>query len=186
MAPTSLPEPVTGRVAVRVVDPEDAEAVAALLVRSRAALAPWEPVRPGSWFTVEGQRAALTEARQRYERGEDYPGLVLVDGQPAGRMNLNVIVRGASQSATLGYWVDVDHQGRGVATAAVGVVLAVAFRDLGLHRVQAGTLVHNHASRRVLAKNGFTEIGLAPRSVRIAGRWQDHVLHQRLADDPEP
>ena len=172
------------QVTVRVVGPDDASAVAALVVRSRAALAPWEPVRPDSYFTVEGQRAALAEARLRYERGEDYPGLVLVGGEPAGRMNLNNIVRGASQSATLGYWVDVDHQGRGVATAAVRTVLAVAFSELGLHRVEAGTLVHNHASRRVLANNGFTEIGLAPRSVRIAGRWQDHVLHQRLVDDP--
>lgn len=175
-----------GAVTVRVVEPGDAPALAAVLVRSRAALAPWEPVRPDSYFTVEGQRRALTEARQRYERGEDYPGLVLVDGEAAGRMNLNVIVRGAFESTTLGYWVGVDHQGRGVATAAVAAVLGVAFGELGLHRVQAGTLVHNHASRRVLAKNGFTEIGLAPRYVRIAGRWQDHVLHQRLADDPVP
>ena len=78
----------------------------------------------------------------------------------------------------------MEHQGRGVATAAVRAVLAVAFDRLGLHRVQAGTLVHNTASRRVLAKNGFAEIGFAPRYIRIAGRWQDHVLHQRLADDP--
>ena len=52
--------------------------------------------------------------------------------------------------------------------------------------MQAGTLLHNHASRRVLAKNGFTEIGVAPRYINIAGRWQDHVLHQRLVDDPNP
>lgn len=76
--------------------------------------------------------------------------------------------------------------GRGVATTAVDAILRVAFDELGLHRVQAGTLVHNRASRRVLAKNGFTEIGLAPRYLQIAGRWQDHVLHQRLADDPLP
>jgi ribosomal-protein-alanine N-acetyltransferase len=68
----------------------------------------------------------------------------------------------------------------------VRAVLEVAFGELGLHRVQAGTLVHNLASRRVLAKNGFAEIGFAPRYISIAGRWQDHVLHQRLADDPPP
>ena len=112
--------------------------------------------------------------------------MVVVDGEPAGRINLNDVVRGAFDNAHLGYWVDVEHQGRGVASAAVRAVLAVAFGELGLHRVQAGTLIHNHASRRVLAKNGFSEIGLAPRYIRIAGRWQDHVLHQRLVDDPLP
>lgn len=164
---------------------DDAAALAAVLVRSRDALAPWEPVRPRSYFTVEGQRRGLGDALDLHAHGGSYPGLVLVDGTPAGRVNLNNVVRGAFESADLGYWVDVAHQGRGVATAAVRAVLAVAFDELGLHRVQAGTLVHNHASRRVLAKNGFAEIGLAPRYVRIAGRWQDHLLHQRLTDDPD-
>ena len=60
----------------------------------------------------------------------------------------------------------------------------LAFDDLGLHRLQAGALVHDTASRRVLARNGSTVIGTALEHLRIAGRWQDHVLHQRLADDP--
>ena len=38
----------------------------------------------------------------------------------------------------------------------------------------------------MLAKNGFAEIGFAPRYIRIAGRWQDHVLHQRLAETTPP
>ncbi|SDU96043.1 [SSU ribosomal protein S5P]-alanine acetyltransferase [Microlunatus sagamiharensis] len=170
-------------VEVRLVRPDDAPALASLVVRSREALAPWEPLHDAAYFTEAGQRSGIATALARQVRGEQHPFLVLVDGVPAGRMNLNDVVRGAFQNAHLGYWVDVDHQGRGVATAAVRAVLGLAFGELGLHRVQAGTLVHNHASRRVLAKNGFTEIGLAPGYLRIAGRWQDHVLHQRLADD---
>ena len=173
-------------VEVRLVEPGDAAALAALVVRSREALAPWEPLHPDDYFTEAGQRRALVQALARQTRDEQHPFVILVDGRPAGRINLNDVVRGAFQNAHLGYWVDVAHQGRGVATAAVCAVLAVAFDELGLHRVQAGTLVHNHPSRRVLAKNGFSEIGYAPRYINIAGRWQDHVLHQRLVDDPAP
>jgi len=36
----------------------------------------------------------------------------------------------------------------------------------------------------VLRRTGFTLIGLAPRYLRIAGQWRDHLLFQRLADDP--
>ena len=170
-------------VEVRLVRPDDAPALATLVVRSREALAPWEPLHEAAYFTEAGQRSAVVAALERQAGGEQHPFLVLVDGVPAGRMNLSDVVHGAFDNAHLGYWVDVEHQGRGVATAAVRAVLAVAFGELGLHRVQAATLVHNHASRRVLAKNGFTEIGLAPRYLRIAGRWQDHLLHQRLAED---
>jgi ribosomal-protein-alanine N-acetyltransferase len=173
-------------VGVRLVRPDDAAALAALVQRNREALAPWEPLHAADYFTEAGQHRVLVQALARQSRDEQHPFVVLVDGRPAGRINLNDVVRGAFQNAHLGYWVDEQHQGRGVATAAVRDVLAVAFGELHLHRVQAGTLVHNHASRRVLAKNGFTEIGFAPRYIRIAGRWQDHVLHQRLADDPVP
>jgi ribosomal-protein-alanine N-acetyltransferase len=48
--------------------------------------------------------------------------------------------------------------------------------------VQAETLLDNARSQRVLAKNGFTGIGMAPGMIRIAGRWRDHLLFQRLRD----
>lgn len=54
--------------------------------------------------------------------------------------------------------------------------MTVACGELGLHRMQAETLVHNVASRAVLARNGFERIELAPAYFNIAGRWQDHVL----------
>jgi [ribosomal protein S5]-alanine N-acetyltransferase len=98
-----------------------------------------------------------------------------------GRITLNNIVRGAFQSCSLGYWVRSSANGRGHATAAVALMLRTAFTDLGLHRVEAGTLVHNAASQRVLERNGFERFGLAPQYLRIAGRWQDHVLFQVLA-----
>ncbi len=69
----------------------------------------------------------------------------------------------------------------GLATAAVREIVAVAFGELGLHRVQAGTLPHNAGSQRVLERNGFARIGVAPAYLSIAGRWQDHVLFQVVA-----
>ena len=58
------------------------------------------------------------------------------------------------------YWVAQTSNGRGVATTAVAAVVRTAFDELGLHRLQADTLLQNVASRRVLAHNGFTPIGV--------------------------
>ena len=69
---------------------------------------------------------------------------------------------------------------------AVAEAVQLAFGDLGLHRVEASTLLHNVASQRVLARNGFEQYGTAPRYLQIAGRWQDHLLFARLKDDPQP
>jgi len=112
-------------------------------------------------------------------------GWVLTHGDRiVGRVNLNNIVMGVLRSGALGYWVDADHLGRGLATGAVEFACAEALRR-GLHRVEAGTLVHNTVSQRVLVKCGFELYGLAPRFLFIAGSWQDHRLYQRiLHDDP--
>lgn len=95
-----------------------------------------------------------------------------------GRITLNGIVRGPFQSCSLGYWLSASHNGRGLATKAVQEIRRVAFEELRLHRIEAGTLRHNVRSQRVLERNGFVRFGLAPAYLQIAGEWQDHVMFQ--------
>jgi len=93
-------------------------------------------------------------------------------------MTLSGIVRGPFLSAHLGYWVDKDYNGRGIGSAAVAFAVAAARDELGLHRLQAATLQHNAASQKILTRSGFTEIGVAPAYLHIAGSWRDHILFQ--------
>ena len=60
-------------------------------------------------------------------------------------------------------------------------MIEIAFGEFALHRLEAGTLVDNFASQRVLEKNGFERIGLARNYLLIAGEWRDHVLFERVA-----
>ncbi|WP_413601197.1 GNAT family N-acetyltransferase [Curtobacterium sp. Curtsp57] len=167
---------------VRPIELADADRLAELLVENRAYLAPWDPVRPDTFFTADGQRAEILACVRRRERGQMLPLVITTDGVVVGRLNINSIVLGAFMSGTLGYWVAEASAGHGAATAAVGLAVRRAFDQLGLHRVEAGTLPHNARSQRVLEKNGFERYGYAPRYLRIAGEWQDHVLFQRLSD----
>ena len=169
---------------IRLASLDDAPVIASLLTANRDFLAPWEPLRDESWFSMGGQRAAIAAVLANHEAGTSAPYVVLDDsGAVVGRMTLSGVVRGALQSASLGYWVAEHANGRGLATAAVRDVVRIAFDDLGLHRVQADTLLHNVASQRVLERVGFTQYGVAPSYLRIAGRWQDCATWQLLADD---
>ena len=159
---------------IRPLAANDAGELAALLVENRAFLAPFEPDRGERFYTAVGQL-------ERLER-EDKHAFAILDGeQIAGTVTLSNVVRGPLQSANLGYWVAERANGRGLATKAVGQVILVAFGELGLHRLEAGTLVDNLASRRVLEKNGFEEIGIARGYLHIGGAWRDHMLFQLLA-----
>jgi ribosomal-protein-alanine N-acetyltransferase len=165
----------------RLIAVDDAPELAALFTANRRFLAPWEPVRPDAFFTTDGQRASLAEALSQRAAGTTLPHVIVDDGRIVGRITLTNITRGPFQSSNLGYWVAEHANGRGVATGAVARMARLAFGELGLHRIEAGTLVHNTGSQRVLERNGFRRYGLAPRYLKIAGEWQDHVLFQLLS-----
>jgi len=164
----------------RLIAVDDAPALAELLQQNRAFLADWDPIRPEDYFTLDGQRRVIEEALDAYGEGVRVSHVILDGRRVVGRVTLSNIVRGPFQSCNLGYWVSQADSGRGFATAAVGDIMRVAFDQLGLHRIEAGTLLANVASQRVLERNGFVRFGVAPKYLNIAGVWQDHVLYQAL------
>ncbi|GAA5192334.1 GNAT family protein [Rugosimonospora acidiphila] len=170
-------------VSTRLVTLEDVPAVAELFHANREFLLPFEPTRPDEYFSAQGQEAVIRASLERYAAGITVPHVILVDDRIVGRINLNDIVRGPFLNAHLGYWVGRADNGRGVATAAVRHLARVAFEEQGLHRIQAGTLRHNVGSQTVLQRNGFVRFGVAEKYLKIAGKWQDHVLFQLLADE---
>jgi ribosomal-protein-alanine N-acetyltransferase len=165
----------------RLISVDDAATLARLLAENRDYLAPWSPLQNGAQLTEEGQRAVLARDLARYDDGTMLPLAILdADGAVCGRINLNTIIRGAFQNASVGYWVSESHAGRGLASAAVADVIGIAFAELGLHRLDASTLLHNTPSQRVLAHNGFRPFAVAEAYLKIAGKWEDHVLFQLL------
>jgi [ribosomal protein S5]-alanine N-acetyltransferase len=175
--------PRRARPSIRPIQVEDAQALARLYRRNRDFLRPFEPERPAGFFTVGGQLERARSAIAAAEHGRLWRFVILDDAQEiAGTISIENVVRGPAQTANLAYWLDRSRGGRGLATEAVGAVVREAFGRFGLHRLEAGTLVDNRASRRVLEKNDFQLIGLARRYLYIGGGWRDHLLFQRLAD----
>jgi [ribosomal protein S5]-alanine N-acetyltransferase len=161
---------------IRELTAADAGELAALYAANRGFLEPFEPERGDAWFTAAGQRERLAQPLAGWR-------FAIVDGDAiAGTISVSDVVRGAFHSAHVGYWVDAERNGRGLATRAVADVVAFCFGPGRLHRLQAATLVDNHASQRVLEKNAFERIGLARRYLHIGGGWRDHILFERLSD----
>jgi ribosomal-protein-alanine N-acetyltransferase len=160
---------------IRPLVPRDADELARLLAANRHFLAPFEPERPESFYTPRGQRSRIRTAEHLF---------AILDGRSiAGTIALSNVALAAFRSANVGYWVDEARNGRGLASRAVADLVEHAFGELGLHRLEAGTLVDNLGSQRVLEKNRFVRIGLAPLYLHIAGEWRDHVLFQRTVED---
>lgn len=160
--------------------------VAALGLRNRADLEQTGPARPESAYTEAAQRQRLESKLEECERGVRRYWTIHVGDDLAGDIELNRIDRGTWQTANVGYLVDASFRGRGVATAALRLVMRESFEDLHLHRLDAGALTTNRASQRVLEKAGFRRIGLLERHFYIAGSWRDHYWYEMLGPDREP
>lgn len=101
----------------------------------------------------------------------------MIDGECGalgGVVNLNEIVRGSFESAYLGYYAFEPHGGRGLVYAGLRLVIARAFGELGLHRLEANIQPENSKSIALVKRLGFTREGFSPRYLKLGGRWRDH------------
>ena len=172
------------RVYLRKPAARDRDEYLTLRRRSAKFLRPWEPL------PLRGSTAAkqFAEWLRTSRRGRHEKLLVcrIQDGVLLGAININEIVRCPSQSACLGYWIGAPYARQGYMTEALQLALRHAFRNLGLHRVEANIMPANHASIALVRRAGFRREGQSPRYLKIAGRWADHERWALLVEDWRP
>lgn len=186
-APGWPAELADGRVGVRPLRLRDGNAWVEIRRRNAAWLAPWEATVPGTrWSPRDDPGAFLPMARQlrRQARGGSVlPFVVTYDGRLAGQLTVGNVVRGALNSAYVGYWVDAAVAGRGVIPTALALVVDHCFGPVRLHRVEANIRPENAASRRVVEKLGFREEGLHRSYLHIDGGYRDHLTFALTRED---
>ena len=100
-----------------------------------------------------------------------------------GCINLNEIVRGAFQSAFLGFYGFMPYAGQGLMKQAMRLVLAEAFTTLGLHRLEANVQPKNERSKGLVKSLGFRREGCSLRYLQIDGKWCDHERYAITAEE---
>lgn len=170
----------TPRLLLRVPGRGDAARMLAYVVENRAHLEPWEPARPESYYGLKFWRAEVAAAESEFARGTALRLVLLLREDPAGPVvgtaNFRNVIRGAFQACTLGYSMDHRYQGQGLMGEALEAATGFLFRSWGLHRIMANYMPRNERSGRLLERIGFVREGYARDYLRIAGRWEDHVL----------
>ncbi|GAA4715197.1 GNAT family N-acetyltransferase [Brevibacillus fulvus] len=170
---------------IRPYELTDVAALLALRLRNRTFLEPFEPVRSDLFFTAEEQQKQVESARADFARGSAFAfAIFLTDNQQMiGRVALSNVVRGAWQNATIGYFLDQQHNGKGYMTQAVKLALRYAFREANLHRVQAAIMPRNLPSIKVVQKAGFRYEGTSLRYLLINGVWEDHHIYALTSEE---
>lgn len=157
-------------ISVRPLVIEDAAALHEAVVESIEHLRPWMP-----W--VADEPISLEQRVEWIRTATDVLG-IFADGRCVGGTGLHDRV--APSGREIGYWVRSDSTGRGVATAAVRLVVERAFTLPGIDHVEIHHDKANAASARIPAKLGFTlirEVGdeiAAPGECGVSCEWRLH------------
>ncbi len=156
------------RVYLRPVSRQDRNEFLELMQQSQHLHTPWI-VPPQSNLSFHNYVA-------RTQR-EDHEGLLICrrdNHAITGVININNIVRGSFLSASLGYYVGAPYAGQGFMEEGLQLVKEYAFRNLGLHRLEANIQPDNQRSIALVKRCGFHREGLSPAFLYIDGAWRDH------------
>lgn len=191
MIPPIATRVLTPRLLLRAPRTGDVGEVRRMLRHNNEYLKPWTPAsRPGEDPTsITEVSKTILRQRREWKHGRTFVMMIATQREPnrfIGKLALNGVMRGAMHGAYLGYFMDVDQQGKGYVTEAIKGLLDFAFGPLALHRIQAAIMPRNAKSLRVIEKLGFRREGYAERYLQIAGKWEDHILFARTREEHVP
>jgi ribosomal-protein-alanine N-acetyltransferase len=174
-----------GAVHVRWPKRADTRAFLAAVKRSARLHRTWVHV-PATPARFAGYLARFAAAPSRRIATASHVGLLVCrneDDALIGVFNLSEIVRGAFQSAYIGYYAFLPHAGRGYMAEGLELTLRFAFRVMRLHRAEINIQPANTRSIRLARSAGFAREGFSRRYVKIAGRWRDHERWALTVED---
>ncbi len=88
-----------------------------------------------------------------------------------------------NDSAEMGYVLNPEYRGRGIAPEALYAVMKFGFDNLGLHRAEAKFIEGNDASRRVMEKVGMSFEGIRREGMLIKGEYRNIGVCAVLRDE---
>jgi ribosomal-protein-alanine N-acetyltransferase len=170
---------------IRFFEDTDAEALLNLHLKNGEFFQKYSPTFGDDYYALESIHKYISSSRKQREEDKAYSfGIYLKDnGSLVGDVSLYHISRGSLQRCLIGYSLDKQYNGRGYTTAAVSLAVEFAFNELHLHRIEAGVMLSNIGSMRVLEKAGFHKEGIEQKGVKINGQWEDHQIFAILSDN---
>ena len=164
--------------AIALVNPvlADAADIAEAVRESLLELDPWMPWATAD-YSCDDASAWITASTEALQLGAAFEFVIrAADGAVLGICGLNHIDQD-NRRANLGYWVRTAQTGRGVAAAAVRLLVAWAFGHTDLERLEIVPSVRNLRSQRVAETVGAQREGVLRSRLLLHGTFHDAVMY---------
>lgn len=176
---TTAPLITDGAIELRLLAPEDAAALYALINRDRHYLRRWQNW-PDRIRSLGAMQDLIAQSRQKAANDLSLDLTIRFDGEIAGKIGL-VYIDWAARRAEIGYWIRQDFQGRGIITRACRALVDYALGEMELRTIHIRCAVGNQRSRAIPERLGFVSDGLMPHKIMLHGHIHEEIRYTMTA-----
>lgn len=171
--------PVSDELTLKLMDSNHAGDMFIVTQRNKAFLSEWL-----AWANkVKSPQDSLNKIAEDHTKFGDITGLelgIFLQGKFIGRIGFHSI---KGTNAEVGYWLDQEHNGKGIITGCLKVLIKHAFTETNLHRIVIKMDIANVRSRKVPDRCGFTYEGIERESMLFKGEFRSSFVYSLLKTD---
>jgi len=128
---------------------------------------------------LEDQKRKLRHLIAQMQNGNGAYFIILFGKEKVGILDLYKIDR-KNKRAAIGYGLDKNYWGKGIATTALKKALLYAKEKEKIHALSAYVHPKNTASQKVLKKSGFKKVGTLKDYDFENGKYKDQALYWKI------
>lgn len=175
---TNIPILKTQRTHITILHPDEADYIFQYYKENQNHLQSWEPERDDNFYLLEEWKNRIERTYTEFleKKSAHFVALNPEKTKMIAGCNFSNIVYGVFQACYLGCSISKKYEGQGIMYEVASECIAYMFQNMKLHRIMANYMPCNKRSEKLLEKLGFEKEGYAKKYLKIAGKWEDHVL----------
>lgn len=172
---------VKNDIKLKLRDIDDSEELFALIDSNRLHLRQWL-----SWVDsvkeVEDVRLSAERAQEQFEANNGAQFGIWFHNKLVGTIAFHYY-DWTNRSTMIGYWIDQNHQGKGIMVNSCIALMDYAFADLKMNRVEISCAPQNIKSRAIPQRLGLKEEGIRREVQWLYNHYVDHAVYGMLAGE---
>lgn len=128
---------------------------------------------------LEDQKRKIRHYEAQAKKGTGFFFIIMLGKENAGLIDIYKIMK-EDRRGSIGYGVEREHWGKGIATKAIKQGLKFMKNEMRLHACEAVTDPKNKASKKVLENCGFEKVGVVKDYYYQNNKYLDKELYWKI------
>ena len=172
---------VNGDIELRSVAEKDAEDIFEIVKRN------YEHLRPFLYwvsedYSLENARDFIRQTEKAVAENTSQAYGIFYREKIVGVIGF-VNFKWTSRRAEIGYWIDKNHEGKGIITESCKSLINYAFAELNMNRIEIRCATENIRSRRIPERLNFKLEGVLRQALWRHTRFFDMAIYSLLAEE---